>query len=379
MSGAKRKQSDGFVQSGPIQRRYDGGMSSSTGVIACGVIGCGVIGRRHLAQIADSGRARLVAVADLSEELRDRATNEFGADRAYEDGEELIADLGVEAVVLALPAEPRYELARSALRAGKHVLLEKPAARSVAEVDEYLSLAHPGQVVAVASSRFRFLSSHAELQRALDAGGIRPIRQIVHEGLRVNPPRPEVVPPSWRLSTVQNGGGIMSNWGCYDLDYLLSLFAPDDRVVEASATWRGIPDAIRPWVAAGSDAETAVTALLRLASGATIVLNRGEYLPLPAARNATTILGDEAAVSCSIIAGEEPFAVTRYDEGGVTTSIIREEPDDPAEIHRGVLRDFVDAAVEGREPATDLARARHIQEITDTIYRSAREQRSIAL
>lgn len=86
-------------------------MSSSTAVIACDVIGCGVIGRRHLAQIADSGRARLVAVADLSEELPDRATNEFGANRAYEDGEELIANPGVEAVVLALPAEPRYELA----------------------------------------------------------------------------------------------------------------------------------------------------------------------------------------------------------------------------------------------------------------------------
>jgi len=347
--------------------------------LSLGVVGCGVIGPKHLDHLAGYAPVRLRALADLrGDRLRDAAAK-YSPDLTYSSGAALIDDPEVEAVILALPAEPRHELALAALRAGKHVLLEKPVARSVEEVDAYLELVRPGQVVACASARFRFLPSYAALRDALDSPGLRPIRQIVHEGTRPNPARPATPPPDWRLSFRLNGGGIMSNWGCYDLDWLLSLLQPDDQPTEVAASWRGVPAAIESWVAAGSDAETLVTAMIRFASGVTIVLNRGEYLPVREARNATTILGDEASVSCSIIAGSEPFTVTRYDEAGTGTSAFWSEPDDFELLHRGAGRDFVDACIAGREPATDLRRARVIQSITDAIYRSAREQRSIRL
>ena len=351
----------------------------STSAVGIGVVGCGVIGPAHLRQLVGYAPARLRAVADLLDDRLAAAATAFAPERTYRSGAELIDDPEVDAVILALPAEPRYELALRALRAGKHLLLEKPVARSVEEVDAYRALARPGQLVAAASSRFRFTRSYPALRRALDAPGLRPIRQIVHEGTRPSPERPASPPPAWRLSNRQNGGGIMSNWGCYDLDYLLSLLEPGDAPVEVSAAWRGIPDAITRWVAEGSDAETLVTALIRFSSGVTVVLNRGEYLPTAAPRNATTILGDAASVSCAISAGSEPFTVTRYDEAGVATEPFWSEPDDFEVIHRGVTRDFVDAIVTGRDPATGLGRARVVQLITDTIYRSARERRSVAL
>lgn len=347
--------------------------------LSLGVVGCGVIGRKHLDHLAGYDPVRLRAVADLSVELRSEAAAAYSPETSYASGEALIDDPEVEAVVLALPAEPRYELTVRALRAGKHVFLEKPVARSVGEVDSYLELARPDQIVGCASARFRFLPSYAALRRAIDESGLRPIRQIIHEGTKPNPALPATPPPAWRLSVRQNGGGIMSNWGCYDLDWLLSLLEADDQPTEVTASWRGVPLAIQAWVADGSDAETHVTAMIRFASGTTIVLNRGEYLPVPEPRNATTVLSDDASVSCSIIAADEPFTLTRYDEAGTRTSAFWSEPDDFELLHRGAGRDFVDACIEGRQPATGLQRARLIQSITDAIYRSAREQRSIRL
>jgi predicted dehydrogenase len=346
--------------------------------VGIGIAGCGVIGQMHLKYLDGYPGGHLAAIADVRSEVLTETAQKYEPRMRYSDARDLLADPAVDGVVLALPADIRYELALEVLDAGKHLLLEKPVARNLAEVDAYLSRAKPGQIVAAASSRFRFTPSFAAVRAALD-DGFGPVRQIFHEGIKQNPERPEFPPPPWRLSREQNGGGIMSNWGCYDLDFLLSLLDPADRPVEITATWRGIPEAITAWVAPGSDAETMVTAFIRFSSGALVVLNRGEYLPIAAPRNATTILSDNASVSCSIMSGDEPFTVSRYDESGVQTTEIWNEPVSSDAIHSGPIRDFVDAIAEGRQPATNLERSRVIQLITDTIYRSATEGRSITL
>ncbi|MFW5776282.1 MAG: Gfo/Idh/MocA family protein, partial [Spirochaetota bacterium] len=179
-----------------------------------GIIGCGVIGHAHLEHFTKDERVRLEAVADLIEERVAGAASEFAPARTYRHGAELIDDTSVEAVVLATPADSRYDLAPQALRAGKHLLIEKPVARNLDEVDEYIKLAQPDRVVAVASARFRFTATYAALRDALGTPGFGPIRQIIHEGLRPIPEPPTDPPPPWRVSHVKNGGGIMSNWGC---------------------------------------------------------------------------------------------------------------------------------------------------------------------
>jgi predicted dehydrogenase len=348
--------------------------------VRVGVVGTGVMGRMHLKHLSAYEGASIYAIAEVAEEPRRKAAEEFAPEHLYERGEELIADHNVDAVVLALPAQHRAELGVAALRAGRHLFLEKPVARSVAEVDALRSAKRPEQTVAVASSRFTFLPSFAAVRQAIrDAGGPSSVYQISHAGIRANPPLPDTVPPNWRLSFERNGGGIMSNWGCYDLNYLLALMEWEARVVEVTATWRPVPAELHRWVADGSDAETHVSAYLRLSTGAVILLDRGEYLPVPESFNATTILGDTYSLSCAIMADTVPYTQSRYAESGTTTSVIWEEKDDWVYLNRPVICDFVDAIRTGREPATDLEKARHIQAITDAVYESAREQRSIQL
>ena len=109
------------------------------GRLQLGIIGCGVIGSVHARSAAESEQIELVAVADVQRELAEKTAAAHGVETVYNEGAALLADARVEAVVLALPASFRIELGLEALRAGKHLLTEKPVARSAAEVRQLIA------------------------------------------------------------------------------------------------------------------------------------------------------------------------------------------------------------------------------------------------
>src|SRR5690606_30190176 len=102
--------------------------------VRLGVIGCGVIGREHLKVAVRCPDAELVAVADLRVEAAQAAAAEFNVPQVMPSGEELAASDAVDALVLAMPTGVRAPVARVALDAGKHILLEKPPAMNAAEL-----------------------------------------------------------------------------------------------------------------------------------------------------------------------------------------------------------------------------------------------------
>jgi predicted dehydrogenase len=159
----------------------------------------------------------------------------------------------------------------------------------------------------------------------------------------------------------------------------MALLPEGDAPTEVSASIRPVSDEIERWVAPGSDAETYVSVMLRFASGTTIHMNRGEFLPLENGRNETIILGDSASIRAHMVSTDGPVNLTRYEPNGAATQEISNAADGHANFHAGMIRDFVDSVLDKRTPATDLARARVIQRITDAIYQSARENRSIRL
>ena len=105
-----------------------------------GVAGLGHWGPNLARNFDDIGV--LSALCDVDPELREQFGRRYPNARLYADFDELLADDGLDGIVIATPVPTHHELAQRALAAGRHVLVEKPPAMRAVEMDELVSLAH---------------------------------------------------------------------------------------------------------------------------------------------------------------------------------------------------------------------------------------------
>ena len=103
--------------------------------IGVGVVGLGMISRPHLEGYKAASGAELVAVCDVDPARAQAEGERYGA-TAYTDLTTLLADPRVDAVALQLPHQLHHRLAKQALEAGKHVIVEKPLTVSEAEAED---------------------------------------------------------------------------------------------------------------------------------------------------------------------------------------------------------------------------------------------------
>ena len=338
--------------------------------VKLGVIGCGVIGSRHVAAAAASPTTDLVAVADLRTDIANTIAAQYNVATVYGPAEELLADPTIEAVVLAMPAHIRTDLALKAFAQGKHVLTEKPVAMNADEVRQLL--AAKGELVAACcSSRYHFLAATRTVTEFLASEPLGKLRLLRCRAI-VPAARPNPNPPPWRLNRSLNAGGIMSNWGCYDLDYLFGItgWQIKPRTVLAQ-TWT-VPSRLNHYAAPDSDAETHVTALVRCADDITISYERAEFVAA-APELAWEIIGEDGSVRLQMTPA--PGKNHHYFQADATLGtlsgpICRTE-EDHASVHNGPVNDLAHAIRSGDVPQTDLNRALVIQALTDAIYASA--------
>ncbi|RBI85441.1 oxidoreductase [Rhodosalinus halophilus] len=142
--------------------------------LRAGLVGAGYIADWHAAAIAASPGARLVAVADRAAHAAEALAERHGA-RAYADVAEMLARGGCDIVHVLTPPASHAALARQCLRAGTHVLVEKPVALSASEVAEIEAEAQASGRVFAAGHNFLGLPSYERLKSALAEGLIGPV------------------------------------------------------------------------------------------------------------------------------------------------------------------------------------------------------------
>lgn len=341
--------------------------------IRLGIIGCGVIGTSHVTNATKSPLVELVAVADVMEE-RARATAEkFNIPSFYKNDEDLLNNEQIEAVWLAMPAGVRTPIVFKALKKGKHVILEKPAASNAGEIEKMIQL-RGDRVVACCSPRCAF-SGHAETAaKCVASGALGKIRVVRVRAIGGTAPNPSANPPPWRQSMKLNGGGILVNWSCYDLDYLMQIvnWQLQPRVVLAK--WWLVAEKMSAYVASGSDADSHYTAFIQCDDDIVLTMERAEF---SSATNdqAWEIIGTEGTLHLPMVSQKgKPNAVIldRFVPGeGIVSEVIWEEGQGGSP-EGGVLENFVHAVRENKEPKTSLERALVMQKITDAIYASTK-------
>lgn len=215
-----------------------------------GLLGAGRIGRIHGLNIAARSDARLVSVADASEEAARSVARACGAGVATIDG--ILGDSGIDAVLICTPTDMHADLIEAAVLAGKAVFCEKPVDLDAARIRICLrTVEAAGKPLMIGFNR-RFDPNFAALQQRLRAGAIGAI-EIVSVISRDPGPPP--------VDYVKRSGGLFRDMMIHDFDMARFLLAEEP--VEVYAVGSSLVD---PGIGAAGDVDTAAV-LMRTATG----------------------------------------------------------------------------------------------------------------
>jgi len=153
-------------------------------MIAVGVIGYGYWGPNLVRNFSELPNARVVQLADSRAERRAAVTARYPAVTATADADELIANPAVDAVVVATPVSSHFDLALAALRAGKHVLVEKPLAASSEQCLRLIDEADRRGLVLMVDHTFVYTGAVAKMRELSHAGELGTIDY--YDSVRIN-------------------------------------------------------------------------------------------------------------------------------------------------------------------------------------------------
>jgi predicted dehydrogenase len=155
-------------------------------------IGVGYWGPNLLRNLVAAKKCTVPTVVDLSSERRNYVLSLYPAIHVTEDVSQVFRDPEIDAVVISTPVATHYELALQALESGKHILVEKPLARSVEEVENIGRLAAKKHLVAMVGRTFLFNAAVRFVKQLIDTGTLGDIRYIYSQRLNLGRIRSDV-------------------------------------------------------------------------------------------------------------------------------------------------------------------------------------------
>lgn len=250
------------------------GTSRSLPDIPLGValIGTGFMGKchamawRNVAAVFGGAHHRLEILSDATLESAESYARQFGFARSSARWEEAVTDPKVDVVSITAPNGMHRPMAEAALKAGKHVWLEKPMALTLddAEAMAATAAAHPGQVTMLGYNYLRSPAFQAarSLIREGSIGTPLAFRGVYDEDYSADP----LLPWSWRMTHEGGGLGALGDLGCHLVSHMLALMGPVAELVaqtQVAISTRPSPDGPKR-----VENEDSALALLRFTSGA---------------------------------------------------------------------------------------------------------------
>jgi len=374
-----------------------GGEGTVSDRIGAAVLGLGV-GRMHAQAYDQLETTDLAAVCDANEERLAPVAEQYGC-RAYTDLDELLADKNVQLISVATPHKSHAALAIRCMRAGKHVIVEKPMTVDLAEANEMIAVSREtGMTLATVFQR-RYWAAALKTKATIDAGTIgAPVLGIA----QISFPRSKVYydRDAWRGSWEHEGGGVLTNQGIHTVDMFQWFMGGDP--VEVVGRWANLT---HPYI----DVEDTAAAVLRFKSGALGILSgttsaRWSHSSIVvhgslghsvgvmeepegsvAYNHVWNVPGEEGTVAESLAShverGEYMFRTDNSPSGlgGTwTTAYQFKEPGVP-NYHARQIADLVDSIRAGRRPLVDGYEGRKATAILSAIYESERTKQPVQL
>ena len=336
-----------------------------------GVIGCGWVMPSHAVgarSLSDAG-VRLVAMADVDGERARQAAADFEAEAWYTDHRALLARDDIAFVSVCLPHHLHRTVVVDALRAGKHVLCEKPLAMDVGEADEMIAEARSAGRHLGVIFQHRYDPPFRRLHAAAQAGGFGRVltAQVFHKSTSRGSP---VHQSAWRDAWSTVGGGVMLVQGLHFLDIALWCVGPVESAGGSIAT-----------LARPEEVEDTGSAVLRFRNGAL-----GSFVSTNASESPRlTRLEIHGTAGAAVVQNGQMMAwhpAADYVERQLDEAEAPVAPRDRERLNFGLghvlqIRDFVTRIQSGQEPSVTAEDGRHATAVMQAIYESARTGRFV--
>lgn len=329
--------------------------------LRAGVVGVGMIGELHARCYAADARTELVGVVDIDRDRAREVATTVATD-AYVDVEDLLIRAQPDVLSVAVPEDHRHGPAMAAAEAGVHLLLEKPLAPTLPEVDRLVEALTATGVTVMVNFILRSDPRYLTVRDAVVGGELG-----------------ELCTLSARRVGTSAGAELYGPW----TDLLISTAIHDLDVM------RWIVDA--PVVRVHAEAvvkrcaewghEDAVVATLRFASGAVAVLETSWVLPTSAPAPLSSGLRVVGTGGAATIEGNDA-GVSLLDSGGMRLPDLMNWPVGRSGVEgnlRTSIQHFIGCVLDGGEPVMGLAEAREAQEIVAALKTSIAEERPIEL
>lgn len=333
-----------------------------------GLIGCGRVAPRHAQSLIQLSDTQLVAVADIREDRARRFSAEYGA-QAYTDYDNMLARPDIDAVTVCVPSGLHAQVAIDVLHAGKHVLVEKPIALSLADADRMIATAREAGLTLGVVLQNRYNSPVQQVRTLVDQGRLG---KLYLGSVCVRWYRPQSYYEDGWHGTLSMDGGALMNQSIHHLDALQWFMGPVASVYAYTAT-----------LAHTMESEDVGVAVVRFRSGALATVE-GSTLTWPQnLEGSVALFGERGSVK---IGGTALSRITLWKVDGELereAEILTSQRVDPPTVygysHREVIHDFARALLDGREPSTPGPEARKSLALVLAIYESARMGREVQL
>lgn len=310
-----------------------------------GIIGCGKIAQvRHIPEYAANPRAELAGYYDFVLRRAEEMAARYGG-KAYTSVEALLTDPNIDAVSVCVANHAHAEVAVAALRAGKHVLCEKPMAVTLAECEQMVAEAEQAGKYLMIGQNQRFAAAHVKAKELLRAGAIGTVRTFKtcfgHDG-----------PDNWSIDSgtanwffdkSKSAFGAFADLGVHKTD--LILFLLESPVAEVKATIATLDKRDREGKPVEVD-DNAVC-IYRLENGV-IGTMTASWSYYGQEDNGTVLYGTEGIMKIyadpkhSIVLHLKTGETVCYDADAIQTN--------DNQTNSGIIDAFVDALSQGKEP-----------------------------
>lgn len=350
-----------------------------------GVIGAGAIGVHHMEGVRSCPRAKLVAIAESSPERREQAAKRFGVADTYENYKKLIARPDLDAVSIALPNYLHARVAIEALRAGKHVHLDKPMAFNVAQARQVIATAKKAKRVFMVGQNMRFSRDAQMLKGLVEQGELGEVYHAKAWWIRRSG-IPRI--GSWFTQKKFAGGGALLDIGVHLLDLALHLMDNFQPVAVSGVTYakfgpRGLGEG--GWgkseidKKAVFDVDDYAMAMIKLNGGRSVILEVSWAAHSVDSSYGVQLYGTEGGGSVfPVKIYREAKSLARSQAGRdsyeTVTPSFASLPYPEERLHH-----FVDCVLDRKKPMVAPEQSLAVQKILDAIYESSRSGREVRL